>query len=75
MAGGSALEEARMWRDFLTALCLVLVLEGILPFLVPERWQRMMSGIGDLSPRQVRLAALASMVLGTLCLYLVRQVA
>ena len=50
-----------MWQDFLTALCLVLVLEGILPFLVPERWQRMMSGIGDLSPRQVRLAALASM--------------
>ena len=64
-----------MWQDFLTALCLVLVLEGILPFLVPERWQRMMSGIGDLSPHQVRLAALASMVLGTLCLYLVRQVA
>lgn len=63
-----------MWQEILTALCLVLVLEGILPFLMPERWQRMMSGIGALTARQVRLAGLASMLLGTLCLYLVRQV-
>tara|TARA_Y100000748_G_scaffold301901_1_gene302982 strand:+ start:4838 stop:5044 length:207 start_codon:yes stop_codon:yes gene_type:complete len=61
-----------MLQEILTALCLVLVIEGVLPFLMPARWQRMLSGITELSARQVRLAGLASMLIGTLCLYLVR---
>ena len=51
---------------------LVLVIEGILPFLMPARWQRMLGGIAELGVRQIRLAGLASMLIGTLCLYLVR---
>lgn len=54
------------------ALCLVLVIEGILPFLMPARWQRLLGGIAELGVRQIRLAGLASMLIGTLCLYLVR---
>ncbi|HCO58873.1 MAG TPA: DUF2065 domain-containing protein, partial [Porticoccaceae bacterium] len=30
-----------MSQDFLAALCLVLVIEGMLPFLMPGRWRDM----------------------------------
>ena len=53
-------------QEILTALCLVLVIEGILPFLMPARWQRMLGGIAELGVRQIRLAGLASMLIGTL---------
>ena len=66
------LTGAGMLQEILTALCLVLVIEGILPFLMPARWQRMLGGIAELGVRQIRLAGLASMLIGTLCLYLVR---
>jgi len=66
------LTGAGMLQEILTALCLVLVIEGILPFLMPARWQRMLGGIVELGVRQIRLAGLASMLIGTLCLYLVR---
>lgn len=49
--------------------CLVLVLEGILPFLCPRQWREAVTGIGRLSDRHLRLVGLGSMLLGTLLLY------
>lgn len=54
------------------ALCLVLVIEGILPFVAPARWKRMLQSVGSLSDRQIRLIGLSSMIMGTACLYLLR---
>ncbi len=61
-----------MWQSLATALCLVLVIEGLMPFLVPGRWKRMLASITLISDRQLRLAGLGSMVAGTVLLYLVR---
>lgn len=61
-----------MWQSLATALCLVLVLEGLMPFLAPGRWKRMLSSVAQLSDQQLRLAGLASMLAGTLFLYLIR---
>lgn len=61
-----------MWQSLATALCLVLVIEGLMPFLAPGRWKRMLASVMLISDRQLRLVGLGSMVTGTLLLYLVR---
>ena len=61
-----------MWQSLATALCLVLVLEGLMPFLAPSLWKRTLAGISLISDRQLRLVGLGSMVAVTLLLYLVR---
>ncbi|MFC2971826.1 DUF2065 domain-containing protein [Azotobacter bryophylli] len=59
-----------MWQEFGVALCLMLVLEGILPFLSPGRWRAVIVQVLRLSDRQLRLMGLTSMLLGTALLYL-----
>ncbi|AJE22767.1 DUF2065 family protein [Azotobacter chroococcum] len=59
-----------MWQEFAVALCLMLVFEGILPFLNPRRWRSAIMQVLQLSDRQLRLTGLASMLLGTALLYL-----
>lgn len=61
-----------MWQDVLTALCLVLVIEGLMPFLSPRRWRGMLVQVSQLDDRSVRLAGLLSMLVGTVLLYWVR---
>ncbi len=60
-----------MWHDILVALALVLVIEGILPFLNPGGWRSAMLGAARLDDRSLRLIGLVSMVLGVIMLYLV----
>lgn len=61
-----------MWRDLGVAMCLVLIIEGIVPFLYPRRWRHMALALAQVDDRTMRLTGLASMVAGTLLLYLVR---
>jgi uncharacterized protein YjeT (DUF2065 family) len=60
-----------MWHEFGIALCLLLVLEGILPFLYPAGWRRLMASLAGVDDHGLRLAGLASMVTGTVLLYLI----
>ncbi len=60
------------WHDFLTALALYLVLEGMLPFVSPEGWRRSMRLIVELSARQLRVFGLVSMLAGLVLLMFVR---
>ncbi len=57
-------------RNWGIAFCLMLVLEGILPFLCPRRWRGAIAQLVQLPDRQLRLMGLASMLLGTALLYL-----
>ncbi|TXH93995.1 MAG: DUF2065 family protein [Pseudomonas sp.] len=59
-----------MWQELGVAFCLLLVLEGILPFLYPRHWRGALAQMTQLSDRQLRLMGLASMLLGTALLYL-----
>lgn len=61
-----------IWIDLLRALALVLVLEGILPFLLPARWRETMLRIASLNDRLLRLIGITSMTLGLVLLQLVR---
>ncbi len=61
-----------MWQDFATALCLVLVIEGIIPFLAPARWRSLAAQLARVDERTIRLVGLASMVCGAGLLFLVK---
>lgn len=55
-----------MPKDLVAAFGLVLVLEGILPVVVPRVWQRGLSQLSLLPPRAVRVLGLASLITGWL---------
>ena len=60
-----------MWRELAIALCMVLVIEGILPFLSPQSWRSVAALAGRVDDATVRMLGLSSMVVGTALLYLV----
>ncbi len=61
-----------MWSDLFTAFALVLVLEGILPFAIPDAWRRIMTQAAEMDNGQLRVAGAAMMLLGLILLYLIR---
>lgn len=61
-----------MAEDLLTALALVLILEGLMPGLAPRRWLRILEEAANLSPKVIRVAGVASMLAGALLLQLLR---
>ncbi len=60
-----------MWHEILIACCLLLVIEGLLPFISPARWRHMISQVAQLDDRTLRIMGLISMALGTGLLYLI----
>ena len=53
-----------MWHDLAIALSLVLVIEGILPFLSPRSWREMIVQVARMNDRQLRIMGLISMLAG-----------
>jgi hypothetical protein len=53
-----------MWEELGKAFCLLLVLEGILPFLYPTRWRRLVASLATVTDRQLRIMGLISMLVG-----------
>lgn len=62
-----------MWEDLARAFCLMLVLEGILPFLYPNRWRRLIVVLAQVSNRQLRVMGLISMLIGAALLYVISR--
>jgi uncharacterized protein YjeT (DUF2065 family) len=61
-----------VWDDLLAALALVLVIEGIIPFISPASMRRMLETVSQIDDRTLRITGLVSMVCGVVLLYLVR---
>ncbi|MFK7858030.1 MAG: DUF2065 domain-containing protein [Granulosicoccus sp.] len=61
-----------MLVEILTAVCLVLVLEGILPFLNPEGYKRAVRAMLEISDAQLRIVGLSSMIAGVVLLAIIR---
>ena len=59
------------WQVLPAALALVLIIEGILPFISPSRWRVMIASVAQMEDRVIRNVGLGSMLLGLLLLYLV----
>jgi uncharacterized protein YjeT (DUF2065 family) len=54
---------------WLIGLAMMLVIEGMLPFLVPELWRETFRKLVKLTDGQLRFVGLTSMLLGLLLLY------
>ena len=61
-----------MFRDLLSALCLVAVLEGLFLFVTPDGWKRAAERLYMLSTVQLRLFGGAIVMAGLVALWLVR---
>lgn len=61
-----------MLVDIVTAICLVLVIEGMLPFLSPRSYKAAVRSVLELPDRQLRIFGLSSMIAGILVLAIVR---
>jgi hypothetical protein len=58
---------------FLSAVGLMLVMEGMLPFLSPRNFRRSLAAVAQVNDRVLRIAGLVSMLAGVLLLYMVRS--
>ena len=58
---------------FLMALALMLILEGVLPFIAPNLWRDTFRRITQMSDGQIRFVGLSSMLVGLLLLLWARS--
>jgi uncharacterized protein YjeT (DUF2065 family) len=61
-----------MGTTFLMALALMLILEGVLPFLAPMLWRDTFRKITQMTDGQIRFVGLSSMIVGLLLLLWIR---
>jgi uncharacterized protein YjeT (DUF2065 family) len=57
-----------MGPTLLMALALLLILEGVLPFLAPNLWRETFRRLTQMNDGQIRFIGLSSMVVGVLLL-------
>ncbi len=60
------------WSDLFTAVALLLVFEGILPFLNPRGLRAMLEHVQNMSDNTLRWIGLGSMIAGAVLLAIVR---
>ena len=58
--------------ELFLALCLMLVIEGILPFVYPARWRKLVEQLSEIDDAAIRIIGLVSMLAGVAGIYLAR---
>jgi len=56
----------------LTAFALMLVLEGLLPFIAPKAWRDTFRRITELADGQIRFLGISSIVVGVVLLFFLK---
>lgn len=62
-----------MSNTLFTAFALMLVIEGVLPFIVPGMWRETFRRLIEMSDGQIRFIGLTSMLAGLILLYFARH--
>jgi hypothetical protein len=60
--------DTPLWHDLVRAFGLVLVLEGLWPFVSPARWRNALQRVSSLDDRMLRGFGLAMMICGVIVL-------
>lgn len=63
--------SSELLNGLMVGFCLMLILEGIIPFLYPQRWRGLVQQLALISDRSLRVMGLCSMLLGLVLLYTV----
>jgi uncharacterized protein YjeT (DUF2065 family) len=58
-----------MAGSLLLAIALMLILEGMLPFVFPSGWRNAFRKVTEMSTRRIRMGGLIAMLLGLLLLW------
>jgi uncharacterized protein YjeT (DUF2065 family) len=61
-----------IWTDLLAAIALLLIIEGMVPFLNPRSLRQMLETVSQLDDRTLRMVGFISMILGVILLTIVR---
>jgi uncharacterized protein YjeT (DUF2065 family) len=61
-----------IWSDLLAAIALLMVIEGMVPFLNPQSLRKMLETVSQLDDRTLRIIGLFSMIVGVILLTIVR---
>lgn len=61
------------WIDLLSAIALLMVIEGLLPFANPRGSRRTMAMLAQMPDDKLRIAGLVSIIAGLLLLWFVRS--
>lgn len=64
--------RVEMLNTLLLAFALMLVIEGLMPFLVPRVWRETFRRVTELSDGQIRFIGLSSMLFGVVLLTVFR---
>lgn len=59
------------WHVFAVAMALVFIIEGMLPFISPNRWRKLLIAADQMDDKVIRNVGLGSMLFGVFVLYLV----
>lgn len=59
------------WHDLLNAIALLLILEGLLPFVNPGSIKKVYKAMQEMPERSLRMVGFGSIVVGLMLLYLV----
>ena len=60
------------WQDFCSALALMMIFEGLSPFMMPARIRSIAESVLTMSDRIIRVIGLLSMMMGLALLFWVR---
>jgi len=55
-------------QDILTAFALLLIIEGLLPMIAPQAWQKAMQELSRHNPKVIRIGGIVSMLAGAFLL-------
>jgi uncharacterized protein YjeT (DUF2065 family) len=59
------------WHVLAVAIALVFIIEGLLPFISPGRWRKLLIMADQMEDKVIRNIGLGSMLFGVLLLYIV----
>lgn len=61
-----------MWEDLFAACALVLVIEGLMPFINPAKWRFFILRVSAQPDKALRIMGLVSMLSGAILLFVIR---
>ncbi len=60
-----------MWEELGIAFALLLVIEGIMPFLNPSGWRQTLRTVSEMDDKDLRIIGFLSMAIGVIVLYII----
>lgn len=61
------------WGLLLKVLAMVLIIEGIMPFVTPIRWKKYLQRMIEANTRQVRIMGFVLLIVGSVLLFVVHD--